>query len=140
MSDTTVIRRPMSNNNGPLRTGGYDCNFIDDPPDELVCQICTLVALHPYQSTCCGRVYCKSCIDSYRQRQEVVTGNRKFTCPNCRKRANTFHDKRGSRNIKWLKVKCTNMEDGCEWEGELLNLDRHVSTECRHARVKCPNK
>ena len=141
MSDANVIRPPTtSNKTCPLNTGGYDCNFIDDPPDELVCQICTLVALHPYQSTCCGRVYCKSCMDSYRHRQEVTTGNRKFNCPNCRKRANTFPDKRGSRNIKCLKVKCSNLDEGCEWEGELLHLETHVTTECRHARINCPNK
>ena len=143
MSNTTVFPlSPLNNhrNSAPVNLGGYDCNFIEDPPDELVCQICTLVAQHPYQSTCCGRVYCKRCIEEYRRKQEELTGDRKFNCPNCRRRANTFHDKRGSRNIKCLKVKCTNLEFGCEWEGELLNLDNHVSTKCPHSRVQCPNR
>ena len=151
MSNTTVIQLTQLNNdrnstttqNSPARvrpnSGGYDCNFIEDPPDELVCQICTLVAQHPYQSTCCGRVYCKRCIDDYRRKHEELTGNRKFNCPNCRRRANTFHDKRGSRNIKCLKVKCANLELGCEWEGELLNLNHHLS-ECPHSKVQCPNR
>ena len=155
MSNTTVIQLTQLNNdrnstttqNPPAtapahacpNSGGYDCNFIEDPPDELVCQICTLVAQHPYQSTCCGRVYCKRCIDDYRRKYEELTGNRKFNCPNCRRRANTFHDKRGSRNIKCLKVKCANLELGCEWEGELLNLNQHVS-ECPHSKVQCPNR
>ena len=150
MSNTTAIQLTQLNNHrnsstqsapAPTRpnSGGYDCNFIEDPPDELVCQICTLVAQHPYQSTCCGRVYCKRCIEDLRRKQEELTGNRKFNCPNCRRRANTFHDKRGSRNIKCLKVKCANVELGCEWEGELLNLNQHIS-ECPHSRVHCPNR
>ena len=143
MSNANVIHiSPLNNcNNRPcINPGGYDCNFIEDPPDELVCQICTLVALHPYQSTCCGRIYCKRCVEDYRRKQEESMGDRKFNCPNCRKRASTFPDKRGSRNIKCLKVKCANVELGCEWEGELVNLEKHVSAECPRSRVQCPNK
>lgn len=138
-SNTNIIQlSPL--NNCPINSGGYDCNFIEEPPDELVCQICTLVALHPYQSTCCGRVYCKRCMEDYRRRQEEVTGERKFTCPNCRRRANTFPDKRGSRNIKCLKVKCGNVEAGCEWEGELVNLEKHEAEKCHYTKVQCPNR
>ena len=48
-------------------TGGYDCKFVDTPPDKLVCQICLLVARTPHQVTCCGRVYCKTCLDEHKR-------------------------------------------------------------------------
>ena len=120
-----------------MTAGGYDCNFINNPPDELVCQICTLVAHHPYQTTCCGRVYCKRCIESYKRQNHEE--ERKFQCPNCRKRTQTFHDRRGSRNIQCLHVRCTYVQFGCSWEGELRCLEDHVM-QCGYCQVPCPNR
>ena len=42
---------------------GYDHLFVDSPPDELLCLICMLTARDPQQSTCCGKVYCKVCLE-----------------------------------------------------------------------------
>ena len=117
--------------------GGYDCHFIEDPPDELVCQICTLVALHPHQVSCCGRVFCKVCLEEYKRHTQCEFS--KFQCPNCRKRTSSFHDRRGSRNIKFLKVQCNNEEYGCAWDGELLYLQDHLK-ECPFMKLSCPNR
>ena len=66
------------------KMGGYDCKFVDTPPDNLVCQICLLVAGNAHKVTCCGKVYCKTCLDQH---------NRHFrSCPNCKERGQDFPD------------------------------------------------
>jgi len=68
-------------------TGGYDCKFVETPPDKLMCQICLLVARTPDQMPCCGRIYCKACLDTHKRLSK--------TCPNCRKARQSFPDTRG---------------------------------------------
>lgn len=108
--------------------GGLDKNFIDTPPDELVCLICQTVADNPYQLICCGKLYCKSCLD----RQKKVANS----CPTCRRPIQSFQDHLSSRRIKTLRVWCDNERYGCQWEGELMNLKGHV-LQCRHNAVPC---
>ena len=69
------------------KDGGYDLNFIEEPPDELLCLICTFPARDPLQNDCCGKVFCTTCITKYREEKEE--------CPNCRDtQGNHFKDKR----------------------------------------------
>ena len=65
---------------------GYDHQFLDPPPDELLCLICTLVARDPQQTICCGKVYCKVCVDELAEHSDK--------CPQCREEINCFPDKR----------------------------------------------
>ncbi len=60
----------------PIKEGGYDYQFVEDPPPEsLKCLICDLVARKPQQHVGnCGKLFCKTCIVEYR-------GN---NCPHCR--------------------------------------------------------
>ena len=133
------------------KAGGYDCKFVETPPDKLNCQICLLVAHIPYKVTCCRKVYCKACLEKYSS-----------TCPNCRKTSFTkfYSTKRkwssdstleyafgwlwisspiGEQEIKSLNVKCNNCENGCGWLGELRSLDNHLKT-CGYALLRCPNE
>lgn len=67
--------------------GGYDCDFVEEPPDSLKCLICMLVVKEPWQHGECGRLYCAICIKEY--------AKTKNTCPNCRqKRPSLFRDGR----------------------------------------------
>ena len=53
--------------------GGYDYEFVDGPPQEiLICKICLMVCCDPYLSVCCGHVFCKSCIDNTKQNTAIV--------------------------------------------------------------------
>ena len=72
--------------------GGYECDFVELPPAELLCLICTLVAREPMQVSCCGKVYCKACLT------ELKKHSRK--CPNCRMEAIGFPDRRSKFFIK----------------------------------------
>ena len=69
------------------KLGGHDLEFVNEPPDALVCLICTLVARDPHQMDCCGRVYCQLCLSEHKKHSDL--------CPQCRKTGNSFEDKRG---------------------------------------------
>ncbi len=66
--------------------GGYDLQFMSEPPDALMCLICTLVAKDPQQMDCCGRVYCTLCLSEHKKHSDK--------CPQCRKAGNSFNDKK----------------------------------------------
>ena len=59
--------------------GGYKYSFIDTPPNRLVCNICHFPSKNPYLTTCCGHVFCKSCLDDYKKYVSLKKG-----CPVCR--------------------------------------------------------
>ena len=91
-SGSNIPTQPdLTASNAP-NNGRCDCKFVDPPPDKLVCQICLHVSGNPYQVTCCGRVYCKACLDEHKKYSTI--------CPNCRKRGQDFPDTRG----EWTPV------------------------------------
>ena len=113
-----------------MAVGGYDYSFVNsDLPEEFHCLICTFVPRQPHQVTCCGKIYCKGCLD------ELKTRNPNFNCPNCRKRiANKYF-----KDINTERIYCTNKGRGCHYKGELKDLDSHL-TQCLYQLVKCPNQ
>ena len=60
----------------PARVG-FECGFLEDPPKWLQteCPICLHILRDPYQVTCCGKSFCRLCIDR-------VKGDLK-PCPCC---------------------------------------------------------
>ena len=86
-SQATANPPAASSDSADSSEGGYDYTFVETPPDRLMCQICQAVARAPHQVTCCGRVYCKACLEKYKRRSS--------NCPNCRKRGQDFPDTRG---------------------------------------------
>ena len=50
-----------------------------------------------------------------------------------------MHFKTGRRDIQALRVKCANVDRGCEWEGTVGTLEGHMAT-CKFTLVPCPNK
>ena len=64
----------------------YDLQFVEPPPDDLLCLICLCVARDPQQINCCGKLLCKGCLEKHKERSD--------DCPQCRKPLNTFSDKR----------------------------------------------
>ena len=119
--------------------GGYDYHFVNESPQEiLVCKICLLVSRDPYLSVCCGHVFCKSCIDKTKQNTAIIQA-----CPVCRsKEFTTVVNKQVERLVKNLSVFCTNKEKGCKWEGELNDIDSHLTSTngCKYADVQCTNE
>ena len=116
--------------------GGHSYKFVDgDLPDEYLCHICTLVARDPQQVTCCYNIYCKSCLDTLKEKGQG------FVCPTCRSslEGKYFKDGRAERGIKSLKVHCTNTDSGCQWMGTIKDIDTHLNNSCTYQLVPCTN-
>ena len=122
----------------PNRTGGYEYKFVDTTPDRYVCNICHLPSRDPYLTTCCGHVFCKSCLDNIKKAATVTNA-----CPICRdEEFVTFPNKQLDREVKSLHVMCTNKDRGCDWHGELNDIKNHLgnSDGCQFEDVKCSNE
>ena len=117
--------------------GGYDCDFVNDPPKILECTICLLTLRDPHVISCCGNHFCRPCV-------ERVQRDRK-PCPLCNDPNFTvFLHKGVMREISTLLVRCPQKELGCGWEGELGQLQRHLDPGaglsergCAFVEVEC---
>lgn len=110
--------------------GGYDCNFAVDIK-LYECPVCLLVMRDPHIVDCCGKKYCKSCIE------QIKGANR--NCPVCNQRFTIcLLEKELQRAISDLNVYCTWKCKGCEWRGELRHLQKHEKEECPHVVINCP--
>ena len=119
----------------------FECEFIEKPPKALQsdCPVCQLVLREPYQATCCGYNFCQVCIE----RNKV----RNIPCPCCKAEGfYYFPDKRLQRSLYGFKVKCVNQTKGCQWVGELGQLDNHLNTDpseekqlegCQFTQIHC---
>ncbi len=120
--------------NSKLSNAVYD--FVHTVPEKLKCSICTDLLSDPRLTECCGQHYCQKCLQSWLKQQ------RKQSCPHCRQR-NFVHilDKSVTRDINQLKVRCSHHEEGCEWVGELGDLQTHLNSKqgCKYEKVDCPN-
>ena len=120
-------------------SGGYDYQFVDEPPQEiLICKICLLASRDPYLSVCCGHVFCKSCIDKAKQNTAIVKA-----CPVCRNQEfTTVVNKQVDRLVRSLHIFCTNKGKGCNWQGELNDIDNHLHSGdgCQFEDILCTNE
>ena len=117
------------------QSGGYDYEFVNtNLPDEFECPICTLVPRDVHQASCCGKMFCKSCLD------ELKRTSTNYVCPNCRKDLEKycFKDANMNRKIRYLYIYCTNKDKKCRWKGYLQDIDNHLST-CPFRIVECSN-
>ena len=72
--------------------------------------------------TCCGKSFCRACINKVKSGSDVVS------CPCCNHtKIVDFPDVRLQQTLYGLRVYCTNREQGCEWSGELRELDNHLN-------------
>ena len=120
----------------PRDFGGYGYQFVDPPPNgsDVLCKICCLPSRDPYLSQCCGHTFCKSCIDGTKETSTVSSA-----CPMCRtEEFPTVQNKQVDRAIRSLHVFCNNKSEGCDWEGEVNDITKHL-TSCLHEDVTCDN-
>ncbi len=122
---------------GQAEYGGYDHEFVGEVPEQFICNICTKVLRDPHLTGCCGQHYCESCLTHWFKKHKAKT------CPHCREN-NLAHlqNKALKRQVNQLKVYCTLRKGGCEWEGELSDLQTHLDSDkgCGYVELECPNK
>ena len=99
--------------------------------ERYLCPICQEILYEPVQ-TSCGHLFCGRCLKKVRSKN----------CPSCRVEfeEEPRRDKFNEREIRNLKVKCQNSSRGCEWEGELGNVESHQNGVCGYQLVQCSNK
>ena len=86
--------------------GGFDYQFVDTPPDAVICKICYCPSRTPHLSVCCGHVFCESCLEGAEEVTKV--------CPMCRSEEfSHFPNKQADRIVRGLHVYCTNRGKGC---------------------------
>ena len=81
----------MASNTGQTLKG-YDHQFVDPPPDDLVCLICLSVARDPQQVNCCGKVLCRTCLKEHKRDSN--------SCLHCRNDITSFADKKSNFKSK----------------------------------------
>ena len=102
-------------------SGGHDYDFVDQPPKSLECLICLLRLRNPMVISCCGNHFCEPCISR-------ITNIRK-PCPLCNSPDfTTFLHKGVAREVSSLRVYCPKKAQGCDWQGELGQVDRHLNS------------
>lgn len=121
--------------------GGFDCRFVEKPPEpfQSECPVCLLVLCEPHQASCCGYGFCQKCLEKVKLHNKP--------CPCCKaEEFNSFPDKRLKRSLSGYKVFCTNENEGCEWSGELGELENHLNLNsqqdkqlegCQFVQVAC---
>ena len=121
---------------------GFECEFVELPPNviQTECPICLLVLREPYQATCCGKSFCKECIESVKVRNN--------SCPTCKAEDFFSYPNLGlQQSLYDFRVYCTHKSKGCEWIGELRELNNHLNSDppadkslegCPFTLINCP--
>ena len=123
-----------------MENGGYNYQFVDEEklPDECTCPICTLVQREAHQVICCGKIYCKSCLDELKSKSDY------FKCPNCRSSLHGenkyFPDKNTITKIRHFAIYCNKKGKGCQWEGLLKDFEEGHLLKCPYQIIVCSNK
>ena len=125
-----AVQRPkyMTKNKGRGKSSSYRYyNFVDDLSEEYQCHICLSLLGDPHLTTCCGHHFCKDCIFKVAQANQG--------CPLCKTEGFVaVIDKNIQRRIRALRVYCQFRAKGCEWEGELRDLEQHLDPVCGHCK------
>jgi len=112
--------------------GGYDCDFVMPPPEDLLCRICHYPSREPLQTSCCGHNFCKTCYNRYCNSNTIEHDK----CPYCREEFfETFPDRKATRQIRSMSVYCANKHQGCTWSGELSSLEKHLDDDCLFTKI-----
>ena len=119
---------------------GYECEFAEPVPDafQTKCPICMEILREPYSTSCCGKNFCLFCITPIRDNEP---------CPYCKCQNYTISFNKGlQQTLIQLQVFCSNKEGGCQWKGELSQLENHLNldpkpedqmTGCLLAKIGC---
>ena len=119
--------------------GSKDYELVEKLPEKLQCPICSDLLDNPHLMGCCGHHLCADCLTKIENAQIKNVRN----CPLCQ--ATEFKhllDPGKQRDVNKLKVYCPNHENGCEWTGELCEVQRHLVADldkggCQFEEVDC---
>ena len=99
----------------------HEYSFVEEPSEDFFCPVTYGLLLHPHLTECCGN----------HLSQEAATKIQREggACPMCTTTGfNTVLDKHFLRQVNALRVFCRHEDRGCDWQGELSDLERHVQS------------
>ena len=111
-----------------------DYDFVEKPSEDFYCPVTMDLLRDPFLTPCCGNHLSPAAVVRLQGRP----------CPVCKEASLiAVPDKFFQRKVNELKVRCPNKSMGCEWVGELGDLDKHMSEdsvegECQFVLVACP--
>lgn len=119
---------------------GFDCQFVDAPKElQSECPVCLSILREPCQVTCCGKSFCRACIERIREEGDP--------CPTCNEEEYSHFSNKGlQQSLYSFKVYCAYAKKGCKWSGELGQYDKHMNLNpqpdepqegCMYAEVNC---
>ena len=107
-----------SNNQGNKQ----DYDFVEQPDQDFYCPVSLEILLEPHQTLCCGHHISQEAANRLTREGKP--------CPMCKSEdLVTQVDKYFKRNtINKLKVRCPHKKSGCDWMGELGDLNLHSNS------------
>ena len=110
-------------------------DFIEQPSEDFHCPVTLEILTEPHQTLCCGNHLSQEAADRLKREGKP--------CPMCNRSLNTVPDKFFKRQVNQLKVRCSKKASGCNWVGELGDLEKHLSEgsvdgDCQYTAVACP--
>ena len=106
---------------------GLSYQFLKPPPNNVVCSACSEVMQNPMTTDCCGKHFCRDCI-------QVAYSYNDFECPLCDiEYIDAASNDEIWENILNLLVKCPFSHNGCNWTGQLKASEVHVEENCEYA-------
>ena len=114
-------------------------DFVENPPEDYICQVCLNVLSEPHVTDCCGQHFCRRCLEAC-----VNEYTKMKSCPHCREtRFRHMIYKPYQRRINELNVYCKNRDKGCPEVMNIKAMQSHLSksneTGCQYVAVPCPN-
>ena len=101
--------------------GEREYDFVEKPSQDHLCPVTLELLRDPQQTTCCGQHL--SLEAATRLQREGKP------CPMCSEpNFTTMPDKFYKRKVNELKVRCPYKGNGCEWLGEVGNVDQHFDS------------
>ena len=110
----------------------------DTNVQSIQCPICLDVCIDAVIENTCGHTFCEKCIEQLfkNSRSGIIK------CPHTRQpiKKEQVGPNRAVRDlISQIKVECVLKSKNCPWQGPYIQLEKHLRTECRKIKAKCPN-
>ncbi len=123
--DPPHVQEPPTND----QTAELDYDFVEQPDQDYFCPVSLELLIEPHQTSCCGHHISQQAANRLARERKP--------CPMCKdEEFNTQPDKYFKRKVRQLKVRCPHKKSGCEWTGELGDLNHHT-TACPKRPWKC---
>ncbi len=121
-----INQQPSVTSQPEQHTSQPDYDFVDQPDQDYFCPVSLELLTQPHQTTCCGNHISQQAADRL-----IREGK---SCPLCKKDNFVTHKDLyfTRKKVRQLKVYCSYKKNGCEWTGELGDLNQHTTSCPKH--------